>query len=68
MIKARPSPASQRRIDCQLVKIPEITVRKAEPRNFKPRRILICENITVVAAAEQKPKMTGPDIKSMTKP
>jgi hypothetical protein len=51
-----------------LVKIPEITVRKAEPRNFKPRRILICENITVVAAAEQKPKMTGPDIKSMTKP
>ena len=59
---------SQRLIACQLLKIPGTTVAKAEPRNFSPRIILICEKITVVAAAEQKPEITGPEMKSITKP
>lgn len=41
---------------------------KDDPLNFKPRTAFNCENTTVIAAAEQKPEMTGPEIKSIKKP
>ena len=63
-----PSSVSQSFMSCQFAKMPGMTFAKAEPRNFSPRTSLICENITVVAAAEQKPEMTGPDMKSIMKP
>ena len=67
-MKTMPSIASQRLISWQLLNIPGTTVTKAEPRNFSPRIILICEKIIVVAAAEQKPEITGPEMKFITKP
>ena len=41
---------------------------KDDPLNFKPRTAFNCENTTVIAAAEQKPDITGPLIKSIKKP
>ena len=41
---------------------------KDDPLNFKPRIAFNCENTTVIAAAEQKPDITGPLIKSIKKP
>lgn len=67
-INTSPKAVSHRQMDRQLVSIPGTTVAKEEPRNLSPRTILICEKITVVAAAEQKPEITGPDMKSMRKP
>ena len=48
--------------------MPGMTLVKDEPGNLRPSMALIWENITVTAAAEQKPEMTGPDIKSTKKP
>ena len=48
--------------------MPGMTLVKDEPGNLRPSMALIWENITVTAAAEQKPEMTGPDIKSTRKP
>lgn len=67
-MQKQPSTVSPRETDFMLEKMPGITLMKDEPENFNPRIVLICEKITVVAAAEQKPEITGPDIKSTRKP
>ena len=41
---------------------------KEEPLKVKPKIVLNCAVITVTAAAEQKPEITGPEMKSIRKP
>lgn len=67
-MKERPRSASHTFIDFQWLNIPAITLGNDEPRNLSPKIIFICENITVVAAAEQKPEITGPEISSTKNP
>lgn len=38
------------------------------PAKRRPKMLLNCEKMTVTAAAEQKPEMTGPEMKSTRKP
>lgn len=59
---------SHKRMFIQLTNIPGNTLAKDEPGNCSPKRVLNWAVITVVAAAEQKPDMTGPDINSITHP
>lgn len=68
IMQRQPSNVSHGLIDDKLVKMPGITLVKDEPRKVSPSIVLICENITVVAAAEQNPEITGPDIKSTKNP
>lgn len=64
----KPRTESHKLIFLQLINIPGKTLEKEEPGNFSPKSVLNCAKITVAAAAEQNPEMTGPDIKSMIQP
>lgn len=48
--------------------MPEKTLAKDEPGNLRPKRVLNCAVMTVTAAAEQKPDITGPDMNSIIQP
>ena len=43
-------------------------MEKEEPGNLSPKSVLNCAVMTVAAAAEQKPEMTGPDMNSIIHP
>ena len=67
-IMENPSIASQRIMSWQFVNKDGRTLVKDDPLNFKPRIAFNCENTTVIAAAEQKPAITGPDMNSIKNP
>jgi len=48
--------------------MPGITLANDEPRKVNPRSVLICEVMVIIAAAEQKAEITGPDMKSIIHP
>ena len=48
--------------------MPGNTMEKEEPGNLSPKSVLNCAVMTVAAAAEQKPEMTGPDMNSIIHP
>jgi hypothetical protein len=48
--------------------MPGITFENDEPRKVNPKSVLICEVMVMIAAAEQKPEITGPEIKSIIHP
>ena len=65
---ANPRRVSNGRISLQCSKMPGITLANDEPRKVNPRSVLICEVMVIIAAAEQKPEITGPDMKSIIHP
>ena len=67
-MKPKPSAASHRLMSCQWLKMPGRTLINDEPGNVKPSIDFNWEKITMVAAAEQNPEMTGPDMKSISHP
>lgn len=67
-MKEKPRTVSHKLISIQLAKMPGKTLAKEEPGNLRPKSVLNCATMTVTAAAEQKPEMTGPEIKSIIHP
>ena len=68
MMNENPRTVSHIRTLLQCLNSPGKTFAKEEPRNVMPRIVLNCAKMTVTAAAEQNPDITGADIKSMTNP
>lgn len=67
-MKEKPRTVSHKLILIKLTKMPGNTLAKEEPGNLRPNSVLNCAVMTVTAAAEQKPEMTGPDMKSIIHP
>jgi uncharacterized OsmC-like protein len=63
-----PSKASHSRISETLAKIPAQISTKPDPLNFRPSSVFTCVDMTVKAAAEQNPEMTGAEINSTRNP
>ncbi len=67
-MEEHPSPASHGLILDRFVKKPVQISTKEDPLNFSPKSPFTWVEATVKAAAEQKPEMTGAEMKSTINP